>query len=127
MIQNRFQKRAEAKNRKSVKTNSSRTFLVHFAIRGGLKIQQNSLNRGLENEIKIKCDFEVDFSQIWEDLGAILGRKIVPKSEKKAMTKQSDFKTKLAARALFPKQSGKALWRICHARGTRPGELYNTP
>ena len=59
--QNRIQKGAETKNRKSVKTNNTPSFLVHFCYPWGSKIQQNSLKSGVENEIKIKCDFEVEF------------------------------------------------------------------
>ena len=45
MVQNRFQKRAEAKNRKSVKTSNTPSFLVHFRYPRGSKIQQNSLKK----------------------------------------------------------------------------------
>ena len=82
MLQNRLQKGAEAKHRKSVKTNNTPSFLVHFCYPRASKIQQNSLKSGVENEIKIKCDFEVDFSMILEDFGAILGSKIVRKWKK---------------------------------------------
>ena len=98
MVQNRIQKRAEVKNSKSVKTINPPTFLVHFWYPRGSKIQQISLKSGVENELKIKCDFELDFCRIWEDFGAILGPKIDPKWKKNGIKKQSDFKTKLAAR-----------------------------
>ena len=61
MIKNRVQKGAEGKNRKSVKTSNTPWFLVHFRYPRGSKIQQNSLKSGVQNEIKIKCDFDVDF------------------------------------------------------------------
>ena len=98
MVQNRLQKGAEVKNSKSVKTINPPSFLVHFWYPRGSKIQQISLKSGVENELKIKCDFEVDFCRILEDFGAILGPKIDPKWKKNGIKKQSDFKTKLAAR-----------------------------
>ena len=91
MVQNQFQKGAEVKNSKSVKKINPPSFLVHFCYPRGSKIQQNSLKSGVENEIKIKCDFEDDFSRILEDLGAILGSKIVEKWKKNGIKKQSDF------------------------------------
>ena len=61
MLQNRLQKGAGAKNRKSVKTNNPPTFFVYFSYQRKSKIKRKSLKSGLENEIKTKCDFEVDF------------------------------------------------------------------
>ena len=88
IVKNRLQKGAEGKNRKSVKTSNAPSFLVHFCYPRGSKIQQNSLKSGVENEIKIKCDFEVDFSQIWVDFGAIQHR---PKIEQKRYEKTKRF------------------------------------
>ena len=98
MVQNRLQKGAEVKNSKSVKTINPPSFLVHFSYPRGSKIQQISLKSGVENELKIKCDFEVDFCRIFEDFGGILGPKIDPKWKKNGIEKHNDFKTKLAAR-----------------------------
>ena len=98
MPQNRLQKGAEVKNSKSVKTINPPSFLVHFWYPRGSKIQQISLKSGVENELKIKCDFEVDFCRIWEDFGAILGPKIDPKWKKNGIKKHSDFQTKLEGR-----------------------------
>ena len=61
MVQNRLQKGAEVKNSKSVKTINPPSFLVHFWYPRGSKIQQISLKSGVENGLKIKCGFEVDF------------------------------------------------------------------
>ena len=48
--------------------------------------------------MKIKCDFEAAFLRIWGDFGPILGPKIDPKWKKNGIKKQTDLKTKLAAR-----------------------------
>ena len=58
-------------------------------------IQQNSLKSGVENDMKIKCDFEFDFCRISVDFGAILAPKINPKWKKNGIKKHSDFQTKL--------------------------------
>ena len=91
MVQNRLQKGAEVKNSKSVKTINPPSFLVHFWYPRGSKIQQISLKSGVENELKIKCDFEVDFCRILEDFGAILGPKIDPKWKKNGIKKKQRF------------------------------------
>ena len=98
MLQNRLQKGAEAKHRKSVKTINPPSFLVHFWYPRGSKIQQISLKSGVENELKIKCDFEVDFCRISVDFGAILAPKIEPKWKENEIKNKSDFKTMLAGR-----------------------------
>ena len=79
-----FRREPMQKNRKSVKTSNAPSFLVHFCYPRASKIQQNSLKSGVENEIKIKCDFEVDVSRILEDFGAILDPKSFKKERKTA-------------------------------------------
>ena len=87
MLQNRHQKGAEGKNNKSMKSINPRTFLVYFRYPWGSKIQQKYLKSGVENELKIKCDFESDVYRIFEDFGAILGPKIDPKWKKNGIKK----------------------------------------
>ena len=62
-VQNQLQKEAEVnkKKRSSVNTINPLSFLVHCCYPRGSKIQQHCLKSGAENEIKIKCDFEIDF------------------------------------------------------------------
>ena len=50
------------KTGRSVKTINPPSFLVHFWYPRGSKIQHISLKRGVENGLKIKCDFEIVFS-----------------------------------------------------------------
>ena len=54
------------------------------------------MKNGIENDTKIKCNFEVRFFfRILVDLGSILASRIDQKLEKNCIKKGSDFKTKL--------------------------------
>ena len=95
MYQNRLQKKAKRKNTKSVKTNDPPSFLLDFSKLRESKNQENLVKDALENDLKFKCDSELDFSRILVDFGAILGAKIGPKWKKNVIKKRCDFKTKL--------------------------------
>jgi hypothetical protein len=83
----------ESRSKKQEKCKNEQPSIVFgtFLLSVGSKILQNSLKSGVENEIKIKCDSEVDFSRIFDDFGVTLGSKIVQKSKKNGIQKQSDF------------------------------------
>ena len=49
----------------------------------------------IENDTKIKCDFEVHFLSIFADFGSNLAAQIDQKLKKNCIKKGSDFKTKL--------------------------------
>ena len=95
MYQNRLQKKANRKNTKSVKTSNPPSFLLHFSKLRKSKNQENLVKNAFENDLKFKCDSDLDFLRILEDFGAILGAKIGPKWKKNEIKKRCDFKTKL--------------------------------
>ena len=53
------------------------------------------MKNGIENDTKIKCDFEVHFLSIFPDFGSNLAAQIDQKLKKNCIKKGSDFKTKL--------------------------------
>ena len=53
------------------------------------------VKNALGNDLKLKCDSELDFFRILVDFGAILGAKIGPKWKKNEIKKRCDFLTKL--------------------------------
>ena len=53
------------------------------------------MKNGIENDTKIKCDFEVHFLSIFADFGSNLAAQIDQKLKKNCIKKGSDFKTKL--------------------------------
>ena len=95
MYQNRLQKKAKRKNTESVNTNNPPSFLLDVSKLWKSKNQENLVKNALENDLKLKCDSELDFFRILVDLGAILGAKIGPKWKKNEIKKRCDFKTKL--------------------------------
>ena len=56
------------------------------------------MKNGIENDTKIKCDFEEHFFRIFVDFVSTLATQIDQKCEKKCIKKQYDFKTKLECR-----------------------------
>ena len=64
----------------------------------GVKKQEHLVKYALENDLKFKCDSDIDLFRILVDFGAILGAKIGQKSKKNEMKKRCDFKTKLEDR-----------------------------
>ena len=56
------------------------------------------MKNGIENDTKIKCDFEEHFFRIFADFVSTLATQIDNKLEKKYIKKQCDFKTKLECR-----------------------------
>ena len=56
------------------------------------------MKNGIENDTKIKSNFELHFLRILVDFGSILAPQIDQKFEKKCIKKQCDFKTKLECR-----------------------------
>ena len=69
------------------------------------KNQEHLVKNALENDLKLKCDSELDFFKILVDFGAILGAKIGPKWKKNEIKKRCDFKTKLGDRMALLKPS----------------------
>ena len=66
------------------------------------------MKNGIENDTKIKCDFEDHFFfMIFADFGSILIAQIYQKLEKNCIKKRSDFKTKLVWR---PPTSDPSSW-----------------
>ena len=63
------------------------------------------MKHGIENDTKIKCDFEVHVLRILVDLGSILAPQIDQKLDKNCIEKRSDFKTKLVWRPPTPDPS----------------------
>ena len=78
-----------------MKTNNPLSFLLDFSKLRESKNQENLVKDALENDLKFKCDSEVDFLMILMDFGTISGTKIGPKSKKNSIKKRCDFKTKL--------------------------------
>ena len=95
MHPNRLQKKAKRKNTKSMKTNNPPSVLLDFSKLRKSKNQKNPVKNALENDLKFKCDSELEFLRILEDFGAIFGAKIAPKSTKNEIKKLCDFMTKL--------------------------------
>ena len=56
------------------------------------------MKNGIENDTKIKCDFEVHFLSIFVDFGSNLAAQIDQQMKKNCIKKGSDFKTKLYCR-----------------------------
>ena len=65
------------------------------------------MKNGIENDTKIKCDFEEHFFMIFVDFWRILAAQIDQKLEKNCIKKRSDFKTKLVWRPATP---GPSSW-----------------
>ena len=78
-----------------MKTINPLSFLLDFSYLRDSTNQEHLVKTTLENDLKFKCDSEVDFLKILVDLGAILGAKIGPKWKKNEVKKRCDFKTKL--------------------------------
>ena len=53
------------------------------------------MKNGIENDTKIKCDFEVHFLSIFADFRSNFAAQIDQKLKKNCIKKGSDFKTKL--------------------------------
>ena len=53
------------------------------------------MKNGIENDTKIKCDFEIHFLGIFADFGSNLAAQIDQKSKKNGVKNKSDFQTKL--------------------------------
>ena len=53
------------------------------------------MKNGIENDTKIKCDFEEHFFKILINFGSILAAQIYQQLVKNCIKKRSDFKTKL--------------------------------
>ena len=81
-----------------MKTNNPPSFLLDFSYLRDSTNQENLVKTTLENDLKFKCDSELDFFEILVDFGAILGAKIEPKWKKNEVEKRCDFKTKLENR-----------------------------
>ena len=65
------------------------------------------MKNGIENDTKIKCDFEVHFLSIFPDFGSNLAAQIDQKLKKNCIKKGSDFTTKLVWR---PPTPGPSSW-----------------
>ena len=91
VVENRSNKRAEVKKRKSVKTNNPPSFLLYFSCSGGSKINEKTLENSVENESEVKCGFEVDFWKDFLDFRSTLGPKMEPEFEKNGIKKHHDF------------------------------------
>ena len=61
MVENRFNKQAEARKKESVKTNNTPSLLLYFSCWIGSKIDEKTVKTSAENELEFKFGFEVDF------------------------------------------------------------------
>ena len=68
-----------------MKTNNPPSFLLDFSKLRKSKNQENLVKNAFENDLKLKCDSELDFFRNLVDFGAILGAKIGPKWKKNVM------------------------------------------
>ena len=78
-----------------MKTNNPPSFLLDFSKLRESKNQENLVKDALENDLKFKCDSELDVLRIWVDFGHILGARIEPKSKKNEIKNRCDFQRKL--------------------------------